>query len=182
MRHRTALLGLGAGLALGATLITAAIAATLDVKPGLWEVTSQGEATGMPPIPPQALAQMSPQQREQVMAAMQGAMAHANQPNVSRSCITRKMLERGWDPNQDHRGNCTQTQTSSTSRTLDARMVCTGEQQATGNLHIEALDSQTISGTFNMVMSGGSNTMTVKRTLQGKWLGSDCGDVKPNGE
>ncbi len=55
-------------------------------------------------------------------------------------------------------------------------------QQATGNLHIDAMDSETIRGTFNMVMSGGSNTMTVKRTLQGKWLGSDCGDVKPGGE
>ncbi len=182
MKHRTALLGLGAGLALGATLTTVAIAAALDVKTGLWEVTSQGEASGMPPIPPQALAQMSPQQREQVMAAMAGAMARANQPNVTRSCITHKMLERGWDPNQDHRGNCAQTQISATSRSLDARMVCTGEQQATGNLHIDAMDSETIRGTFNMVMSGGSNTMTVKRTLQGKWLGSDCGDVKPGGE
>jgi hypothetical protein len=182
MRHRTGLLGLGAGLALGATLITAAIAATLDVKPGLWEITSQGEASGMPPIPPQALANMSPQQREQIMAAMAGAMARANQPNVTRSCITQKMIERGWEPNQDHRGNCSQTRTSSTSSSLDARMVCTGEQQATGNLHIDALDRETIRGTFNMVMTGGSNTMTMKRTLQGKWLGGDCGDVKPHGE
>lgn len=31
-------------------------------------------------------------------------------------------------------------------------------------------------------MAGGSNTMTMNRTLQGKWLDSDCGDVKPNEE
>lgn len=182
MTNKRALLRLGAGLALGATLITAAIAATLDVKPGLWEVTSQGEASGTPPIPPQALAQLSPQQRAQVMAAMSAAMARANQPNVMRSCITRKMLERGWDPNQDRRENCKQTVTSSTSHSLDAHMECTGEQHATGDLHIEAVDRETIRGNFNMAMAGGSNTMTMKRTLQGKWLGSDCGDVKPNEE
>jgi len=182
MKHRRALLGFGAGLALGATLITAALAATLDVKTGLWEVTSQGEASGMPPIPPQALAQLSPQQREQVMAAMAGAMARANQPNVTRSCITQKMLERGWDPNQDHRGNCRQTLVSITSRSLDAHMECTGEEHGTGSLHIEALDSQTIRGAFNMMMADGTNSMTMSRTLQGKWLGSDCGNIKPHEE
>lgn len=182
MTNKMAVLRLGVGLALGVTMITTAIAATLDVKPGLWEVTSQGEASGMPPIPPQALAPLSPQQRAQVMAGMTAAMAHANQPNVTRACITRKMLERGWDPNQDHPNNCTQTLTSSTSRSLDAHMECTGEQHATGDLPIEAVDSETIRGTFNMAMAGGSNTMTMNRTLQGKWLDSDCGDVKPNEE
>ena len=82
-----------ASLALGfsAALVMGVAAATLDVKPGLWEVTTQGETTGLPPIPPQMLAQMSPQQREQAMAAM-GRM---NQPHVSRACVTQKMLDRG---------------------------------------------------------------------------------------
>src|ERR1700761_2127321 len=97
------------GLGLGAAVITAAVAATLDVKPGLWEVTSQGEASGMPPIPPQALAQMSPEQRAQAMAAMQGAMKRMNQPNVTRSCITQKMLDRGLDFQHPNNETCKQT-------------------------------------------------------------------------
>jgi hypothetical protein len=174
----TILLGLGFGVA----VITAAVAATLDVKPGLWEVTSQGESSGMPPIPPQALAQMSPQQREQMMAAMQGAMARMNKPNVTQSCITQKMLDRGLDLQRENSDNCKQNVVSSTSRTLDVHVECTGQHNASGTLHIDALTSGTFSGTFNLVSTDGTNTMTMKRTMQGKWLGSDCGNVKPHEE
>jgi hypothetical protein len=167
------------GLGLGAAVITAAVAATLDVKPGLWEVTSQGEASGMPPIPPQALAQMSPEQRAQAMAAMQGAMKRMNQPNVTRSCITQKMLDRGLDFQHPNNETCKQTVVSSTSRALDLRVECTGEQKTNGTLHIDAINAQTFGGTINMVSTDGTNTMTMKQTMQGKWLGSNCGDVKP---
>jgi hypothetical protein len=175
----TILLGVG----LGAAVVTAAVAATLNVKPGLWEITSQGEASGMPPIPPQALAQMSPEQRAQMMAAMQSAMGRMNQPNVMRSCVTQKMLDRGLDlQHQGDNENCKQTVVGSTSHSLDLRMECTGQQKTNGTMHIDALNPQTFSGTFNMVSTDGTNTMTVKRTMQGKWLGSDCGNVKPQGE
>jgi len=164
-----------------ALLATVAVAATLDVKPGLWEVTTQGETTGMPPIPPQVLAQMTPQQRAQMMAAMQGRM---NQPDVSRSCVTQKMLDRGMS--FDHGGNnqCTQSTVSSTSHSLDLRIVCTGEEQqkANGTMHIDATNRESFTGAFNMVSTDGTNTMTMKRTMQGKWLGSDCGSVKPHEE
>ncbi len=175
---RTILLGLG----LGAVVITAAVAATLDVKPGLWEVTSQGEASGMPPIPPQALAQMSPEQRAQVMAAMQGAMSRINQPNVTRSCITQKILDRGLDLQRQGNENCKQNVISSTSQSLDMHVECTGQQRANGTLHIDAINTETFSGTFDVVTTDGTNTMTMKRTMQGKWLGSDCGSVKPHEE
>jgi hypothetical protein len=161
-------------------LATGAVAATLDVKPGLWEVTSQGETSGMPPMPPQVLAQMSPQQRAQMMAAMQGKM---NQPHVARSCVTQKMLDRGMTFDRPN-DRCTQSVTGSTSHSVDVKVVCTGEQQqkTTGTMHMDASSRESFSGAFNMVSTDGTNTMTMKRTMQGKWLGSDCGTVKPHEE
>jgi len=47
---------------------------------------------------------------------------------------------------------------------------------------LAAFDRQSIRGNLNLVVSGGANTMTIKRVMQGKWLGSDCGSVKPEGE
>ena len=35
----------------------------LNVKPGLWELTSDTERSGAPQIPAEALAKMSPEQR-----------------------------------------------------------------------------------------------------------------------
>lgn len=170
------------GIAIGVAICIPASAATLDVAPGLWEMTSVGEASGMPPIPPEALAHMTPEQREKMQAAMAAAMGRAGQPQVTRSCLTEKMLQRGFDPGDNHRDNCKQTTVSSTPRSFDANMVCTGREHSTGNLHIEAIDQHTVSGSFNFTASDGTNTMTMKRTIQGKWLASDCGNVKPSEE
>jgi hypothetical protein len=166
---------------MSAMLITAAAAAPLDVSPGLWEVISQSETSGLPPIPPQALAQMSPQQRAQMMAAMQG---HAGQPDVTRSCVTQKMLDRGMSFDRKGSDRCTQTVVGSTSRSLDLRFVCTSERQqnVNGTMHVDATSRETFTGSFKLVSSNGTNTMTMKRMMQGRWLGSDCGDVKPHDE
>lgn len=173
--NRSLLTLVAAGLTLGSSL---ASAATLDLRTGLWEVTSTGETTGMPPVPPEVLAKMTPEQRAQMMAAM-GA---ASKPTVVRSCITAKTLERGLNFNRMERPNCTQTTTNSSSRQVDVRLQCTGEQPMHGTFHIEAVDRQTMSGQLDMAVSSGANTMTMKRTMQGKWLSSNCGDVKPQEE
>ena len=160
----------------------AASAATLDVKTGLWEMSSTGESSGMPPIPAELLAKMSPEQRAQMQARMAAAMAQSNKPDVTRSCISDKTLQRGLDLNQGERPECKRTTVNSTSKQIDVTMECTGEQKMNGTFHFEAIDRQNIRGNLNLVVSGGANTMTIKRTMQGKWLGSDCGSVKPESE
>ena len=72
MRHGMKMLGLAAGLIAGAA--TLASAASLDVATGLWEVTSQGETSGLPPIPPEVLAKMTLEQQQKVKAAMAEAI------------------------------------------------------------------------------------------------------------
>lgn len=177
MRYGVKLLGLAAGLVAGVTAL--AWAAGLDVATGLWEVTSQGEITGMPPIPASALAHMAPEQQEKVQAALAEAMDRARKPTVTRACITQKQLDRGLRFSPREEPNCKQTALNTSPHTMDAHMECTGDRHATGNLHVEASNRQTISGNFDFVTSDGKNTMTIKRTLQGKWLATDCGSVKP---
>ncbi len=160
-------------------MVTLASAASLDVATGLWEVTSQGETTGMPPIPPEALARMTPEQQQKVKAAMAEAIGRSGQPTVTRACITQQQLDRGLHFSPREQPNCRQTTLNTSAHTMDAHMVCTGQQHATGNLHVAATDRQAITGNFDFVSTDGKNTITIKRTLQGKWLGSDCGSVKP---
>lgn len=167
------------GIAAGVAICVPASAATLDVAPGLWEMTSVGKASGMPPIPPEALAHMTPEQRAKMQAAMAEAMGRAGQPQVTRSCLTENMLKRGFDLGESNRENCKETTLNSNPRSFDANMVCVGREHSTGNLHIEAIDRHTVSGNFDFTASDGTNTMTMKRTIQGKWLASNCGDVKP---
>ena len=173
------LLALCVGLTFGTAVSSVAAGATLDVKTGLWEVSSSGETTGTPPIPPEALAQMPPEQRAQLQARMAAAMERSNKPDVRRSCITDKTLQRGLDFSQPERANCKRTMVNSSSSQIDVHMECTGDEKMNGTFHFEAVDRQTLRGNINLVISNGANTMTMKRTMQGKWLGSDCGSVKP---
>ena len=176
MSKRAALICCGA-------LLTASVAwgaATLDVKTGLWEMTSVGETSGRPPIPAEALAKLTPEQRAKVEQSMAAGMASANQPRVRKECLTQKSLERGL--NFEDRPNCRTTVLNSTPRMVDFAMECTGAQQMKGKFHFEAADRETIAGDTNMMMTDGTNTMTMKYKISGKWLGSNCGDVKPSGE
>lgn len=166
---------IGCGVLLGASVAWAAT--TLDVKTGLWEMTSVGTTSGTPPIPQDVLAKLTPEQRAKLQQSMAAGMASANQPHVRKACITQKSLERGL--NFEDRPNCKTTVLNSTPRMLDVAMECTGAQRMTGKFHFEAADRETIAGDTNMVMTDGTNAMTMKYKINGKWLGGDCGNVKP---
>ena len=43
---------------------------TINVRTGLWEMTSSGQTTGTPPIPAEAFARLTPEQRAKFEAAM----------------------------------------------------------------------------------------------------------------
>ncbi len=154
---------------------------TLDLKPGLWQVTSIGAMTGVAPIPPEVLANMPPEKREQAEAALQAAMARASQPQVTRNCVTEDQLRRGLNFDNKPNPSCQRTMVSNTSSVLMVHEECTGARRMVGNFRFTAIDRETMKGDIEVMMSNGADTTTMKRSLQGKWLGSDCGDVKPQG-
>ena len=110
---------------------------------------------------------------------MKAAMDASSKPDVRRSCITQKTLERGLDMSEKERGSCKRTVVASSSSLMDVRMECTGSEKMTGTLHFEAVNRQTMHGNINMVVTDGTNNMTIKRTMDGKWIGADCGSVRP---
>jgi hypothetical protein len=180
--NRQRLIVIGATLTFGMTLSTLAAGASLDVNTGLWEVSSTGETSGTPPIPPEALARLPPEQRAQIQASIASAMAQSNKPTLARLCITEKTLQRGMDFNQRESANCKRSVIDSSSTKMNIRLECTGDQTMNGTFHIEALNRQTIRGNLHMVVSNGGNAMTVNRDIQGRWLSADCGTVKPADE
>src|SRR5690348_14437858 len=96
------------GLAMGIAAVLPARAddnTPLAVKPGLWEMTSDIQHSGAPPIPPDALAKMSPEQRQKVEQMMQGAMAP--QHRVDKHCVTAEDIKKGFDQmDQMSHGQC----------------------------------------------------------------------------
>lgn len=149
----------------------------LNVKPGLWEVSvTMNGLPAMPAIPDSVLAQMPADQRAKVEAMMKG------QPTTTKSCVTKDKLEKS-EAFRNAPKSCSYTMVSSTSNKLEMKIECTQNAvKMTGNLVVEAVDSEHIKGSMRMDASGantsqGGNAMNVNTTFTEKWLGADCGDV-----
>jgi Protein of unknown function (DUF3617) len=173
------------GVAISACALFSARAADntpLNVKPGLWEITTEGHNSGAPPIPPQVMAQMSPEQRAQMEAHLKDIMAQQAQRRVTQRCVTQEEIAKGFDKlNSMTQGQCTQTVIASTPTRREGRLQCTGRTTGTGTYHFEAPNPETFSGSWDWDMTSGdsSNRMNLKNSMQGKWLAADCGNVKP---
>jgi len=174
-----------AGLAFSCGALAASAAPiTLNLRPGLWEMTSTGEATGALPIPQEMLDRLPPDRRAKIEAAIAASRARVSQPRVFKQCITAESLKRGIEANdREVSEGCHPTVVSSTASAMDVRVQCTNPRHSTsGTFHFETSSPEAVSGTVNMTISEGARSMTMKRVIAGKWLGADCGNVKAAGE
>ena len=156
-------------------------ASAQNLKPGLWEV--QHKMKGNPEMERQLeearkqMAAMPPEQRKQMEAMMAGRGVQTGAGGQSvRMCLTREMVERNEIPAQQ--GDCRITNQQRTGSTLKVTFTCTnppssGDSQMT----INSPESYAIRTTATSSIDGRVEKMSVEGT--GKWLGADCGSVKP---
>ena len=150
----------------------------LNVKEGLWEVTVTHSMTGMramPNIPPDALANMPPEQRARMEALMKGTPT----TDVRKECVTKEKLEKNM-AFSNNRMDCTRTVLTSTGHKLEMKVHCEEKQSSTdAQFLIEAIGSDSVKGTNHMVSNTASgHTMTMDFTFSSKYLGPACGDIK----
>lgn len=153
--------------------------ANFNVKTGLWENTITTQSNGMPPIPDDMLARMTPEQRAKFDAAMKASMARGGHPHTYKYCLTKEKLAQGFNPEDTERHNCKRTVLTNSPKVMEIKEECS-EQGGTMLLtvHFEANGSDATTGKTHIVLSKADRTMTSDGTMTGKWLGPDCGDVK----
>jgi hypothetical protein len=174
---------------LAACLVTVASAASAQsMKPGLWEITSKmqtgsGQMERQMAQAQQQMANMPPEQRkmmEEMMARQGVKMGTAGGGGMTmKVCMTKEMVERNEMPSQQ-RGDCKTTSQSRSGNTMKMAFACTnppstGEGQFTFN----GSEGYTMKMAVNTTVQGKPETMNMDAT--GKWMGADCGDVKPRG-
>jgi hypothetical protein len=168
------------------------------VAPGLWETTLTMKMQG--PQMDAAMAQMqehlaklTPEQRQQMEAMMAGRGVQpgvaggvgvgtglglmAGKPTVVKSCITSEMAAREELPQSQ--GNCRQVSKERSGNTLKFKYTCTGESTSSAEGQFTLISDKAYSG--RMVMEGVTRGQPHKMDVeqQARWLGADCGDVKP---
>jgi uncharacterized protein DUF3617 len=111
-------------------------------------------------------------------AAMRNMMAPHT--NVRKSCMTKEKFDQSNFISSDQPGTtCKQTITTNTRSALDGTVSCTGQRPSTAQVHIDAPSSTSIKGSVKTSESDQGRTMSVDVAMTGKWLGADCGAVKP---
>jgi hypothetical protein len=165
-----------------------AVCAQSPVKPGLWETqVSMTRAMQMPPEVEAKIAAMPPAQQAQ-MRSMMGGAAGGGAPVVTtrQVCIAPdttvdSMMNRAQ---QSPGMSCTISNKAQTANGVSFDITCTGQMgSAKGHTDVRATDSDHVTSTSHITVTGTSqgHTMnsTVDTTTTAKFVGADCGDVKP---
>lgn len=153
----------------------------LNVKEGLWQVTSTHSMTGLPgapTIPADKLAQLPPEQRARIEAMTNGTPT----TEVTKDCVTKEKLEKQLAFNQNTNKECTRTVVSSTASKLEMKIHCTGQgkdHMATDGVFVlEVTSSESAKGSMHTVTTGNGRNMNMDFNFSTKYLGPACGDVK----
>jgi hypothetical protein len=150
----------------------------LDVKLGLWETTYTTATSGAPPIPPDMLAKITPEQKARMEAMVKQRQSEGPKTRTEKKCLTQEDLNKSNILGEDEK-DCTRTVISSTSHRLEAKIECTrGGGKQSGTIEMEALDTTNVRGSVHSTMTAGGNTMRIDTKLSSKYLGSSCGARK----
>ncbi|HXM42844.1 MAG TPA: DUF3617 domain-containing protein [Bryobacteraceae bacterium] len=146
----------------------------LDIRPGSWEGTMTTQRSGSPPIPPELLSKMSPDQQAALEAQMKARGSQAPQTTVRKQCVRKEDLQKPISFGDD-RGSCQRTIVSASSTKQEFRIECTNAGiKASGRVHIEAVDAEHIKFTSSIAAGDGAHSMKINTTGTGKWVGAEC--------
>ena len=152
------------------------------MKPGLWEMTSSlqnggKDLTAAMERMQKQMASMPPEQRKmmQDMMAKQGVqMSASGVGGMSiKMCLTQEMVDRHEIAPKQH-GNCTQTTSPRVGGTMKYSFKCT-EPVSSGEGEVTFSSPEA----YSMKMKVVSAERNMDMQSSGKWLGANCGDIKP---
>lgn len=167
-----------------ATLMLGSLTAVAQTQvPGLWEhsfsMKSPGGETEKALADMQKqMASMPPEQRKQVeqMMASRG-MSMGAQGTVVKVCVTKEDVARKAEP--QFREGCTQQVVQRTANSMKVKFECTQPRPMSGEGEMTFLSDKAYTGKSTVTSQSNGKTQQMTMEMAGKWLASDCGDVKP---
>jgi hypothetical protein len=155
------------------------------IKPGLWEITNNvssadGRMQAAMADMQKQFAQMDPEQRKMVeqMMAKQGVQLGVGGGGLrTRMCMTREMAARSEVPVQQQ-GDCTHKRSPGAGGTMKISFTCTNPRTSgEGEVSFQGDTGYRMKMKMMSDASGTPETMTMDASA--RWLGADCGNVRP---
>jgi hypothetical protein len=171
-------------LAAAAIAALASFPAAAQMKPGLWEINNK--MGGNPQMDAataqmqQQMATMPPEQRKQVEAMMaQRGMsmpgAAAGGGTTMRICMTKDQVEHNDVPMRE---GCTMTKNSRSGNVTKVAFTCSNPP-STGEGEYTYLGPDAFGSKMKVTSQVQGRTESITMEGSGKFLGSDCGSIKP---
>ena len=153
-------------------------AAPIDVKPGLWERTVVTVSQLASTRPKPDLSRVAPEERKKLEQVMSGGVTADRRTRVTEECVTPAMLEKWSALAREEPGkSCTRTIASENSKQIKVALSCDGGKM-TGDIEYRA-SGERLEGKISWVSHEPEFDHLVKHEITSKWLGTDCGSVKP---
>jgi len=163
----------------------AGYASAQNMKPGLWEIATQMQGSGQTG---EAMAKaqkqmesMPPEQRKmmQDMMAKQGVQMGgpaAGGGMTIKVCMTQEMVDRNEVGRQQP--GCTHTYSQRSGNTMKFSYACTQPPSSgEGQVTFTSPEAYSMKMTSTSTVRGNPEKMDMQTS--GRWLGGDCGNVKP---
>lgn len=179
-------------------------AVNVDMKPGLWEHTTKLDGAGTEQKAQQEqlakgleamkkqFENMPPEQRKMIegMMADQGinstdssldmatkGIQILKDGTVVKECITQEEINRGKLPEISE--DCEHKLTHMSAKVIKVSYTCSGTPPSQGESIITFQNPKVYTGNVTFKTTVGDRTETFDAKQSGKWLSSDCGDIKP---
>ncbi len=161
----------------------AAQAASPPMKPGLWEVTVLSREMNGQPMPDMSammakrMDKMPPEMRAQIEAQMKAHGVQAGpKGGTIRSCVSPEMIRDNlW---QQHEGRCQNAGATQSGNTWTLNFSCR-DPEAKGEVRATFKGGDSYSSEMTMTTQRKGQPMTMRMRHDARWLGADCGDLKP---
>jgi hypothetical protein len=170
-------LGVASLLALGAVVVAPLAAAQAPpIKPGLWEIKSEGQdAEQRRAQAAERIKNMPPEARAKLEAMMKERGVDLSASGGTRVCFSKENMDISQWQNQS---SCKTDFTARSGSTWKWHSVCSQPPAVSdGEALFTSAENYTINTSTTLTLSGQSKT--TQRTMKAKWLGANCGDLKP---
>jgi len=163
-------------------LLTAGIVEGASIRPGVWEYTTtiksqNGEMEKAMVQMEQQMASLPPEQRKMMEKSMASqGVALGSKSNSVRVCVTKENATQKFIPSSD--GQCQQTIVRQTGNSVWFKFACKGNPPSSGEGEYTFSGDSAYKGRMTVKTKTQGRTETVQMNYTGKWISSDCKNIK----
>jgi hypothetical protein len=170
------LLGTGSAALVALAVAPLALAQSAPIKPGLWEVRAERESNGQKSaMTNERMQKLPPETRAKIDAMMKERGVGMGPGGINRICLGKASLDRGaWQ----RQSGCKTDYGSLTGSSWKWHSVCPQfESESDGEAVFPNSETYAVKVTTTTKLHG--ETRISHMTMNAKWLGGNCGDLKP---